>query len=178
MENNSRRSFVRGLLTGGAAALVAPSLVTAHASPAHASEPLHVWSCGGLAEAMKPAHDAYTAKSGVPIAYTGAFAGALGKSLLDGKGETEIFAGRVLALAKKLRAAGKMLFFRPLCFTSYVLVTPRGNPASITSVADLARPGVRVAMAPKASPPGSQSVFGILAKAHLTEAVMLSLIHI
>jgi molybdate transport system substrate-binding protein len=41
-------------------------------------------------------------KTGVEIAYTGAFAAALGKSLLA-NATTDVFAGRVLDLAKKLR---------------------------------------------------------------------------
>ena len=84
----------------------------------------------------------------------------------------DVFAGRVLDLAKNLRKANKMLYFKPLCFTSYVIVTPKGNPANIKSLEDLGRTGVKVAMAPKASSPGSQSVFGILKKSNLTEAVM------
>ncbi|MBQ7585466.1 MAG: substrate-binding domain-containing protein [Desulfovibrionaceae bacterium] len=166
----SRRVFMGNLLAGGAAlTLGSTSLAKAESK---APTTLRVWSCGGLAEAMHPAHQAYKTVSGVEVAYTGAFAGALGKSLLDGKGETEVFAGRVLALAKNLRKAGKMIYFKPLCFTSYVIVTPRGNPKSIKTLEDLGKKGMRVAMAPKASPPGSQSVVGILKKSGLTEAVM------
>ncbi|MBQ7606918.1 MAG: substrate-binding domain-containing protein [Desulfovibrionaceae bacterium] len=169
MENTDRRTFLKGLLAGGTAAFASESGL---AKAADETPVLHVWSCGGLAEAMKPAHDAYMAQNRVRIAYTGAFAGALGKSLLAGKGETDVFAGRVLQLAKNLRAAGKMDYFKPLCFTSYVIVTPKGNPAGIQSLADMGRKGVRVAMAPLASPPGSQSVAGILKKSGLTEAIM------
>ncbi|MGA9753691.1 MAG: twin-arginine translocation signal domain-containing protein [Desulfobaccales bacterium] len=49
---------------------------------------LQVWSCGGLAEAMMPANQLYEQKTGVKISYTGAFAAALGKSLL-GSAQTE-----------------------------------------------------------------------------------------
>ena len=167
-EASSRRDFLKGLVAGGA---LAASPTLANAAPSQGGV-LHVWSCGGLAEAMKPAHDVYMAKYGVTVAYTGAFAGALGKSLLTGKGQTDVFAGRVLALAQNLRKAGKMQYFVPLCFTSYVIVTPKGNPSGIHALEDMGRPGVRVAMAPKASPPGSQSVMGILKNAGLTEAVM------
>ena len=44
---------------------------------------LRVWSCGGLAEAFIPANKNFKQKTGVTIAYTGAFAAALGKSLLN-----------------------------------------------------------------------------------------------
>ncbi|MBQ9537140.1 MAG: twin-arginine translocation signal domain-containing protein [Desulfovibrionaceae bacterium] len=89
---NDRRTFLKGLVMGGAAAALAGSnseaIAAERQSAERQSKVLHVWSCGGLAEAMHPAHKAYQEKTGVMIAYTGAFAGALGKSLLSGKGQT------------------------------------------------------------------------------------------
>jgi len=166
-----RRAFLR------TAVATAATLAGAAAAPALASQPafdrklLQVWSCGGLAEAMNPAHALYEQQTGVSISYTGAFAAALGKSLLGGA-TTEVFAGRVLDLAKKLRGAGKMEYFKPLCFTTYVLVTPKGNPAGIARVEDMARPGVRVVLAPEASPPGGAAAQVILQKAGVQEAAM------
>ena len=142
------------------------------AAPAQAQatgEVLQVWSCGGLAEAILPANADFEAQKGVKVVYTGAFAAALGKSLL-GSATTDVFAGRVLDLAKKLRVEGKMSWFKPLCFTQYVVVTPKGNPANVRSVADLARPGVRVVLAPEASPPGGAAALKILEKAGILEA--------
>ena len=132
---------------------------------------LQVWSCGGLAEAFIPANKRFKEKTGVEIAYTGAFAAALGKSLL-GSATTEVFAGRVLDLAKKLRGADKMVSFKPLCFTSYLLVTPKGNPAGITGIEDITKPGVRVILSPDASPPGGSAVTGLLKKAGVVEGAM------
>ena len=164
-----RRKFLKTLMTGGMAAGVAAAVPgTAVAS----TKPLLVWSCGGLAEAMHPAHAAYKQASGVEVSYTGAFAAALGKSLLSGSGHTDVFAGRVLALAKNLRKAGKMLHFRPLCFTTYGIAVPKGNPGKITTLEDLTKTGVRVAMSPMASAPGGQAVMGILKKAKLVQPVM------
>jgi len=113
---------------------------------------LQVWSCGGLAEAFIPANKAYEETTGCRIDYSGAFAAALGKSLL-GDAKTEVFAPRVLELAQKLKAQGKMLHFVPLCFTKYVLVTPKGNPAEIKSIQDLGKPGIKTVLSPNASPP-------------------------
>ncbi len=145
----------------------------------HADRPqggsLQVWSCGGLAEAFAIANKNYEKKTNVKIAYTGAFAAALGKSLLGGA-VTEIFAGRVLKLAKALRSANKMIYFKPLCFTEYVLVTPKGNPAGIRSVEDLARPGIPVILPLGASPPGGDAVMGILKKAGIEKAVLKNMI--
>ncbi len=168
-----RRTFLKsvaaGIAGGGAIA------VSAHAAQTE-TRLLQVWSCGGLAEAMDPAHHAYTAKTGVEIAYTGAFAGALGKSLLSGSGTTEVFCGRVLQLAKNLRKAGKMKKFVPLCFTNYGIAVPKGNPRGIGTLEDLAKKGIRVAMAPLSSPPGSGSVMMILKKTGLTEKIMANVL--
>lgn len=164
----SRRSFISAA-TGAALGAVLPSGLSAGEKFNQGT--LQVWSCGGLAEAFIPANGMFKEKTGVDIAYTGAFAAALGKSLL-GNATTEVFAGRVLALAKKLREAEKMVSFKPLCFTSYVLVTPKGNPAGISDIRDLAKPGVKVILSPGASAPGGGAVNVILKNAGIAEEAM------
>jgi molybdate transport system substrate-binding protein len=164
----NRRAFLT-VAAGAAAGATMPSVLTA--APSFRQSTLQVWACGGLAEAFIPANKHYKTKTGVEIAFTGAFAAALGKSLL-GSATTEVFAGRVLALAQKLRKADKMDFFKPLCFTSYVLVTPKGNPAGISGIQDLAKPGVRVILSPDASPPGGEAVTGLLKKAGVLDQAM------
>ena len=157
----NRRKFIKAAGVALTGSLLTPPLSFGNAFK---GEQLQVWSCGGLAEAMIPANKLYEQTAGCTIAYTGAFAAALGKSLL-GNAKTEVFAPRVLALAKKLKSEGKMLHFKPLCFTKYVLITPKGNPAGIRGIEDLARPGIRVILSPKASPPGGDAVMIILGKA-------------
>lgn len=157
----NRRAFIK---TAALAAVGAALPLNLARAQQFAVDHLQVWSCGGLAEAMIPAHRLFEQKTGVKVNYTGAFAAALGKSLLGGA-ETDVFAARVLNLAKKLRHDGKMIYFKPLCFTSYVLITPKGNPAGIHTVQDLARPGVKVVLAPEASPPGGAAVGVLLKKA-------------
>jgi molybdate transport system substrate-binding protein len=164
----NRRTFLT-TAAGAAAGATIPS--TLSATPLFHQSSLQVWACGGLAEAFIPANNRYKEKTGVSIAFTGAFAAALGKSLM-GSASTEVFAGRVLALAQKLRKADKMTYFKPLCFTSYVLVTPKGNPAGISSIQDLAKPGIRVLLAPDASPPGGEAVTGLLKKAGILDQAM------
>ncbi len=171
MENKtsgvSRRTFLKSAVASTAAAVLSPVLLGGRFQV----DALQVWSCGGLAEAFTEANSLYEQRNGVSIDYTGAFAAALGKSLLGGA-VTEVFGGRVLQLAKDLRAANLMLYFRPLCFTEYVLVTPPGNPAGIKSLEDLAKPGVRVILPLGASPPGGGAIMGILTKAKLDKAVL------
>lgn len=164
----SRRAF---LSTAAGAAIGAAIPTSLSAKDSFNQNTLQVWSCGGLAEAFIPANKRFTAITGVEIAYTGAFAAALGKSLL-GSATTEVFAGRVLDLSKKLSGAGKMVSFKPLCFTSYVLVTPKGNPAGIREIQDIAKTGVKVILSPEASPPGGKAVTGLLKKAGVFEEAM------
>ena len=164
----NRRAFLT-TAAGAAAGATMPAALSA--APSFRQNSLQVWACGGLAEAFIPANKQFKAKTGIDIAFTGAFAAALGKSLL-GSATTEVFAGRVLALAQKLRKADKMVSFKPLCFTSYVLVTPKGNPAGISGIQDLAKPGVRVILAPNASPPGGEAVTGLLKKAGVLDQAM------
>ena len=163
-----RRTFLKTVVASTAAATLAPTLLRAGQFQA---DSLQVWSCGGLSEAMNIANAKYEKKTGIQIAYTGAFAAALGKSLLGGA-VTEVFAGRVLKLAKDLRAAEKMIYFRPLCFTEYVIITPLGNPAGIKTLQDLARPGVPIILPLDASPPGGAAVMGILKQAAIEKAVL------
>ena len=176
--NTNRRDFLKLALAGtvglaGATTMgiFPPGAARAENESGHEGKILQVWSCGGLAEGMIPAHAAYEESRGMTISYTGAFAAVLGQSLMN-NGRTEVFCGRVLDLAKKLREAGRMVCFKPFCYTSYVIVTPKGNPKKIATLEDLAAPGMKVAMAPDASPPGGAAVMGILKLAGLTEAVM------
>jgi molybdate transport system substrate-binding protein len=164
-KNIGRRSFIRASSLAAAGSLL---LGTEAISATFKNDSLQVWSCGGLAEAFIPANKVYEERTGCKIDYSGAFAGALGKSLLGGA-TTEVFAPRVLELAQKLKAAGKMLHFVPLCFTKYVLVTPKGNRAGITGIQDLGKPGIRTILSPNASPPGGEASTIILKKAGVLE---------
>jgi molybdate transport system substrate-binding protein len=164
-KNVSRRAFLRASSAAATGSLLLGSEALASTFK---NEFLQVWSCGGLAEAFIPANKAYEEMTGCRIDYSGAFAGALGKSLL-GNATTEVFAPRVLELAKKLKAQGKMLHFVPLCFTKYVLVTPKGNPAGIKGIQDLGKSGIKTVLSPNASPPGGAASTMILKKAGVLE---------
>ncbi len=160
-----RREFIRA---SAVAALAATIPVGTSEAGLFRKPDLRVWSCGGLAEAFIQANQYYEEMTGTKIGYTGAFAAALGDSLLKGA-NTDVFAGRVLKLAQKLKAKGKMSYFKPLCFTEYVIVTPPGNPAGVRGIVDLARPGIRVVLAPDASPPGGKAVLALLKKAGIQD---------
>ncbi len=164
----SRRTFIK---KGGLAAGITLASGSYAFGNTFKNESLQIWSCGGLAEAFIPANKRFEEFTGASMAYTGAFAGALGKSLLA-NAQTEIFAPRVLGLSKKLKAQGKMIFYEPLCFTEYVVVTPKGNPAGITSIEDLNRDSVKTVITPKASPPGGKATMLIMKKAGVKTAAV------
>jgi molybdate transport system substrate-binding protein len=168
-----RRTFLKSLAAAAVSTVIPASAATSAAT--YKAGSLQVWSCGGLCEAFEGANERFREKSGIQIDYTGAFAAALGKSLLGGA-KTEVFAGRVLKLAQTLREKEKMLFFKPLCFTEYALITPKGNPAGIQGIQDLARPGVRLIMPFGASPPGGDASRAILKKAGIEKEAMGNLI--
>jgi molybdate transport system substrate-binding protein len=62
-----------------------------------------------------------------------------------------------------------MLWYKPLCFTRYVLAVPKGNPAGITSIKDMAKPGICVVLSFGASPPGGKATMGLMKKAGVLE---------
>ena len=121
----SRRQFIGGALALAAASAV-PSFIRGAYKPTQ-SDSLQVWTCGGLSEAFLDLNQVYTMHTGHNIQYTGAFAGAIGKSLLAEKSRTEVFGARGLDLAKNMRKKGVSIAFEPLCFTDYVIVTPKGE---------------------------------------------------
>lgn len=167
-----RRTFLKAM-AAAAATTVLPA-AQAKSAAVFRADSIQVWSCGGLSEAFEAANKRFHEKEGVRIDYTGAFAAALGKSLLGGA-KTEIFAGRVLKLTQKLRETGNMVYFKPLCFSEYVLVTPKGNPAGIQNIQDLSRPGVRLIMPFDASPPGGDASKGVLKNAGVEKEAMANL---
>lgn len=166
----SRRQFIGSALALAAASAV-PSFIRGAYKPTQ-RDSLQVWTCGGLSEAFLDINQTYEMKTGHNIQYTGAFAGAIGKSLMAEKSQTEMFGARGLALAKNMRKKGISLKFEPLCFTDYVIVTPKGNPKGIRDLQDMTEPGVRVMLPLGASPPGSESVKGIMKLSGTTEGIM------
>ena len=168
-----RRDFLKKT-----SATVAGTIAAGVSLAAAQEEPrsLQVWSCGGLAEAFIPANELFYREHNCRINYTGAFAAALGKSLL-GSAQTEIFAPRVLELALKLKSQGKMISFKPLCFTKYTVITRKGNPAKINSIEDLARPGIKLLTSPGASAPGGAATMGILKKSGVLDNAKKNVMH-
>ncbi|HPQ43329.1 MAG TPA: substrate-binding domain-containing protein [Syntrophales bacterium] len=167
-----RRSFLKTAAVSMAAVSLPIELSRA---ASFQSTSLRVWSCGGLAESFNRANALYEKKRGIKIHYTGAAAGALGKSLIAGR-PTDIFGARTMVLTNKLKSENLVRYFKPLCFSEYVLITPKGNSGNIRSVQDLARPGVRLALPQGASSPGKKGAEIALEKAGIKDAAMKNLV--
>lgn len=170
--NVSRRDLLKTCLLGSLFAYPSSLLARSSGKP----KSLQVWSCGGLAEGLQAAHQAYEQETAVHISYTGANAGALGRTLLGGA-KTDLFAGRTLTLAQKLKQNNKLLYYKPFCFTQYVIIVPKGNPANIRNIEDLAKPEVRVVVAEGSLSPGGQAVTKLLQNAGIDQAVLAKAIH-
>ena len=100
----------------------------------------------------------------------------MSQTVLAEKSRTEVFGARGLDLAKKYaQKRRKYGFWTNYVFTDYVIVTPKGNPAGIRDLKDMAEPGVRVMLPLGASPPGSASVKGIMKLSGLTDGIMKNL---
>ena len=114
-------------------------------SPASATEPLRVYGPGGPCPAMKEAAEAFGKMRGLDVQVT---AGPTGKWLEQAKEDADVvFSGSESMMSDFVAAFGGQLdahtatplYLRP----STILVRP-GNPARITGLADLLKPGHKI----------------------------------
>ena len=170
----NRRTFLKTAAASTLAAMFLPKW--SYGTSSFQTDSLTVWSCGGLSEAFIAANELYEKKQGITINYMGAQAGALSKSILGGVKAPHVFGGRGMATAKTLKKAGKLLSFRPLCFTEYVIVTPLDNPAKIQGIEDFAKPGVKLILPLRAANPGSSGAKGVIKNSGLQKEIMKNMI--
>ena len=152
------------------------ALLTFYVQAALAQEELIVYSGAGLSETMdilaKKFEEEYGIK--VTVVYGGA-ASLLSQIELKREGDVFIPGGRhTFNLAKeKGLTEGNEKF---VAYHIPVIGVPKGNPANITCLEDLAKPGVRVALGdPKAVPIGKKAV-EILKKNGIYEEVMKNVV--
>jgi molybdate transport system substrate-binding protein len=129
-------------------------------------QPLTVLAASSLTEAL-PAIDPAPR-------YSFAGSNALAAQIESGV-PADVFASADPAIAERLRVRG--LVERPEQFASnrLVVVVPESNPAGIESVRDLARPGVRVALAAPAVPVGGYALEALRALG-LVEPVLANVV--
>lgn len=115
---------------------------------------LLVYSGAGLRQPLDDLTAAFQKETGCPVTCTyGGSAQLTSQILLTGQGDV-CLPGDVTEL-EPLREKGLVLEEHDLVYHVPVLAVPGGNPAGIHSLADLGRPGVRVALGdPQANPIG------------------------
>lgn len=129
-------------------------LILLAALPAQAAQPkpLTVFAAASLTDAFQEIGTAFTAQTGIAVEFNFSSASALVAQLEQGA-PADIFASadtRQMANAQKAGRIGT----EPVIFTTNVLtvVFPADNPAKIATLADLARPGVRLILVAVGTP--------------------------
>lgn len=139
-------------------------------SLAEAKRTLYVSCGGGLKPVMDELGNTYFDRTGVRVDFAYAGAGLMHADLINTrKGDLYIPGGAYYV--DLARPFGLIAEDKPVCYMTPVLAVRKGNPAHVTGLKDLARPGLRVALGdPKAIAIGPMSD-RILQRAALTEAV-------
>jgi molybdate transport system substrate-binding protein len=121
----------------------------AAARPAHATSGITVYAAASLTDVF-PAIDSSPS-------YSFAGSNTLAAQIQNGA-PVDVFASANTSLPAQLYAQG--LVEKPVVFTrnTLVIVVPKSNPAGITSIYDLTRPGVKVDIANSAVPVGSYTL--------------------
>ncbi|NPV30077.1 MAG: molybdate ABC transporter substrate-binding protein [Firmicutes bacterium] len=111
--------------------------------------------CGaGLKKPVEEIGAAYQAKTGIKVTYTfGGSAQLSSQILLTRQGD--VYLPGDIAELKPLKEKKLVVWEKNIVYHIPVLAVPRGNPAGIQKLADLGRPGVKVALGdPQANPIG------------------------
>jgi molybdate transport system substrate-binding protein len=162
-EKRQRRVLLFGLL--GAL------LLAATFQGATAQTSLLAYVGAGLKGPATELAQAYEKQSGVRVEMILNSSGALlGQLELSRKGDIYMPGGMpFVALAKKAGFIAEMV--GPLAYHYPVIIVPKGNPAHISKVQDLARPGVRLILPDKESTALGKSALKIFANINLSAAI-------
>jgi molybdate transport system substrate-binding protein len=132
-------------LTGLAAVLVLAAMACGTNAPQAAKKTLHLYCGAGLRAPVDEVVKEFGAKTGVVVEAD--YAGSevlLSKVKLSQRGDLYMPGdAHYLELAAK---EGITVSSRPVCYWVPVIMTPKGNPKGIQSLADLLKPGVKVAL--------------------------------
>jgi len=137
------------LCTADAAAppAIAPGGPVASAAPGASSvavtDELTIGAAASLRGALEAMAPTYTAETGISLVSTFDASSALRTQVEEGA-PIDVFASADVANVERLVTAG--MAYLPVAFacTQLTIIVPAGNPAGITSAADLARPGLKI----------------------------------
>ncbi len=132
--------------------LVVGGFYVFHAKPG--APTLVVWSCGGNYHSLEAFSREFEQRHDCRVKYTAAPVQYLLEEVAFGGGQPDLMVGRSGPGWDALKRLDK-LAEGPDFFAAdpYVIITPAGNPAGITGLNDLGKPGVRVAASPRAMRP-------------------------
>ena len=109
------------------------------------SRPLRVFAAGSLRPAFEPSLTGPTAWPGGPVAFRYANARDLAQAIERGE-LADIFASASATDPARLEASGRLTRVVPFARNRVVIGVPSEHPRRIADVADVARPGMRVAI--------------------------------
>ncbi|KYH30860.1 molybdate ABC transporter substrate-binding protein [Neomoorella mulderi] len=135
-----------------------------------AGRSLLVYSGAGLKKPVEEIGAAFQAKAGIKVTYTFGGAAQLNNQILL-TGQGDVYLPGDIAELKLVKEKNLVAWEKNVVYHIPVLAVPKGNPAGIHKLADLGRPGVKVALGdPQANPIGKLAD-QLLQKHGLLEAV-------
>ncbi|RPJ48010.1 MAG: molybdate ABC transporter substrate-binding protein [Candidatus Latescibacterota bacterium] len=151
------------------ASLLLVFLLSAGCARSERSE-LVVFAAASLGEALEAVADSFAAGSdGAPVVLNLAASHILAAQIEEGA-PADLFVSADSAQMERLVASGRARGPFVLALNRLVLLVPRGNPAGIRRLSDLAREGTRVVVGTEACPVGSYTR-ALLERAGLSEEI-------
>lgn len=137
--------ILAALLWTAGCTVQSPTTTDTNATPGASDVSLFVYSGAGLKKPMNEIGKAFTEKTGINVEYTFAGAGALVSQMeLSRKGDVFVSGGtpdyRIARDKGLVGEPGYVAYHVP------IIAFQKGNPKNITSVDDLARPGLKLAL--------------------------------
>ncbi|MCL5039005.1 MAG: molybdate ABC transporter substrate-binding protein [Firmicutes bacterium] len=115
---------------------------------------LLVYTAAGLRKPVEEIGAAFYAKTGIKVSYSFGGAAELNSQILL-TGQGDLYLPGDGAELKPIREKNLVDWEKDVVYHTPVLAVPKGNPAGLKTLADLARPGVKVALGdPRANPIG------------------------
>jgi molybdate transport system substrate-binding protein len=131
--------FLIGIAVAGCAKKSAP----ATSQPTSAAKTLYVYSGAAMQKPMDEIGAAFEKQTGIKVEYNyGNCAQLMGQMEVTKQGD--VFMGGALSDMQTAQAKGMVDNFQKVCYQIPVIAVPAGNPAKITCLPDLAKPGVKV----------------------------------
>ncbi|WP_423793135.1 molybdate ABC transporter substrate-binding protein [Methanocaldococcus indicus] len=111
----------------------------------NSKEVIHAYVGAGMQEPMDEIGKLFEKKYGIKVEYTYAGSGYLYSQILSSK-SGDIFMPGALYYVNELKKKGMILNYTNITKHIPVIVVQKGNPKHITSILDLAKPGVKIAL--------------------------------